>query len=920
LALAPGARLGPYEVAAQIGVGGMGEVYRATDTNLKRSVAMKVLPASLAGDAERLARFQREAEVLAALNHPHIAAIYGLEKSDGMFALVMELVEGPTLADRIATGAIPIDEALPIARQIAEALEAAHEQGIIHRDLKPANIKVRSDGTVKVLDFGLAKAMEPPAGSSPSVSMSPTITTPAMMTGVGMILGTAAYMSPEQAKGRAADRRSDVWAFGCVLYEMLTGKHAFEGEDVSDTLAAVLRGEPGWAALPAEVSPGIRILLKRCLERDHKKRIADISTARFVIDEPAIVAPAAGTAAAPVTLPPTPIWRRAIPFLVPAILAGALVGGVTWNLRPSSTPLTITRFPLTLAAGQEFTNTGRQLVAISPDGTQIAYVANRRLYLRSMSETEAGLIQGSDDPQGVTNPTFSPDGRSIAFASSTDRAVKRIAVSGGVAVTICPLTSPSLGLSWGYDGIVFSQRGSGVMRASTASGQPELLVSVKNDEEAYGPQVLPGGQAILFTFRTGTFPSLATGAGGVTPDLWDKAQIVVQSLKSGERKILIHGGSDGHYVPTGHIVYAVAGVLFAVPFDLRRLRVVGEPVPIVEGVRRGEATGTAHFSFSSNGSLIYVPGPASTRQRNLAFVDRKGQTEPLKLQGGPYEYPRVSPDGRRVAVGTNDGKDANVWIYDLTGASSLRQLTLSGRNQFPVWSADSERVAFQSDREGDLAIFWQRADGRGTAERLTRPNQGTAHVPSSWSPDGKRLLFGASKGSSTALWTLSLQDKNAAPFGDVQSANEIEAAFSPDGRWVVYTSAMTTGGQSSVFVQPFPSTGAKYLISDGRHPMWSPDGKELFSIGGAAGQVFVISVTTQPSFVFGDRTPVPGAGVLSSIEHPPGFPRNYDITPDGKRFISVAAAGQTESGGSATPQIQVVLNWFEDLKQRVPTK
>ncbi len=445
--LTPGTRLGPYEVLTHIGAGGMGEVYKATDTNLKRSVAIKVLPASVAGDAERLARFQREAEVLAVLNHPNIAAIYGLERSGNPTALVMELVEGPTLADRIAQGAIPIDEALPFAKQIAEALEAAHEQGIVHRDLKPANIKVRSDGTVKVLDFGLAKAMEPATGSSASMSLSPTITTPAM-TQVGMLLGTAAYMAPEQARGKTVDKRADIWAFGCVLYEMLTGKRAFDGEDIVDVLGAVARLDPDWTAIPDATPPVIRRLVRRCLEKDRKRRMADISTAVFLIEElrELPVDPARRPVAS------SPLWMRALLALVAVGVVAAIAGALAWAIKPSTLPL-VTRSRLILPEGQQFTS-GSQSVAISLDGTQVVYVANQRLFLRTLSELEARPIQGSDSPaitlNGVSSPVFSPDGRSIAYWDQGT--IKRIVVGGGTAVTLCQ-SDRLWGMSWSADEI-----------------------------------------------------------------------------------------------------------------------------------------------------------------------------------------------------------------------------------------------------------------------------------------------------------------------------------------------------------------------------------------------------------------------------------------------------------------------------------
>ena len=434
----------------------------------------------------------------------------------------------------------------------------------------------------------------------------------------------------------------------------------------------------------------------------------------------------------------------------------------------------------------------------------MAYLANGRLYLRSMSELEARAIAGR--PAGptstssfVTSPVFSPDSQSVAFWSSADQTLKKVVVGGGAAVTICRADQP-FGVSWGTDGIVFGQPDKGIMRVSANGGTPEVLVGVKDGEQAYGPQILPGGETVLFTLATGT-----------AAERWDQAQIVTHSLRSGERKTLVDGGSDGRYVPTGHLVYAVGGIVFAVPMDLRRLEVTGGPVPIVEGVRRANTiTGAAQFDFSSTGSLVYLPGPisATTVQSELALIDRKGGVELLKLPPGSYQHPRASPNGTQIAFATDDGKEAIVWIYDLGGTASMRQLTFGGKNRFPIWSADGQRVAFQSDREGDLGIFWQRADGSGAAERLTKADQGTSHVPESWSPKDERFLFGVTKGSSVSLWTFSLLDKKATQFGDVQSQSPINAAFSPDGRWVAYT--VTEGAVTGIYVQPFPATGAKY--------------------------------------------------------------------------------------------------------------
>ena len=907
MALILGTRLGVYEVTAQIGEGGMGEVYRARDTRLKRDVALKILPESFASDPDRLARFQREAEVLASLSHPNIAVIYGLEESNATRALVMELVDGETLADRIARGPISIDEALPIAKQIAEALEAAHEQGIIHRDLKPANIKVPEDGTVKVLDFGLAKAVDPATGSSPGASMSPTLSLHATMAGV--ILGTAAYMSPEQARGKTVDKRADIWAFGAVLYEMLTGTRAFDDEDVSMTLSKVLQREPDFDALPPTVPARVGQALRVCLRKDPKQRAGDIRDVRLAL-EGAFETTIPGTAAPAPAIQPRPLWRRALPVVAAAVVVSAMVGAAAWTLKPTP-PLAISRFTFALPEGQQFAVINSQSLALSPDGTRLVYVANSQLYLRSMSDLEARPIPGAQVRGAPFDPVFSPDGQSIAFFSQVDRAVKKIAVSGGAAVTICPVDDAQrvLGMTWDAGGIVFGQA-KGIMRVAANGGQPEVLVSSKDGELVYGPQVLPGGEWVLFTV-----------ASAATTEAWDKAQIVVQSLKSSERKTLVSGGSDARYLPTGHLVYALGGVLFAVPFDLRRLAVTGGPVPIVEGVKRSQGiTGAAHFSVSSTGSLVFVPGPASTSsaQSDLALVDRNGAVQPLKLPPGAYEYPRLSPDGKRIAFGTDNGKDAIVWIYDVAGARSARQITLGGRNRVPVWSADGERVAFQSDRDGDLGLFWQRADGTSAAERLTAPDKDTAHVPESWSPDGKTLLFSVAKGSSYAVAALSLTDKKVTPVGGIQSPFPPAATFSPDGRWVAYSATAPGPPTGSLFVQPFPTTGATYPISSGFHPMWSADGRELFYVTGAGiAQFGAVSVTTRPTFTFGNRVPLP----RPFVERGPAFERNHDITRDGKRFLGVVPAGQSStSGAPAASQIQVVLNWFEELKARVPTK
>jgi len=924
MALTTGNRIGPYEIVEAIGAGGMGEVYRARDAKLARDVAIKVLPAELALDADRLARFTREAQVLASLNHQNIAGIYGFEEGPAdaghyVHALVLEFVDGPTLADRIAQGAIPIDEALPIARQIAEALEAAHEQGIVHRDLKPANIKVRPDGTVKVLDFGLAKlttSVAPAGSKDPAYTVSPTITTPAM-TQVGMILGTAAYMSPEQAKGREADRRSDIWAFGCVLYEMLTGKRAFEGDDVSDTLAAVLRADPEWSALPADTSPRIRGLLQRCLRKDAQKRLPHIAAIRFELEE----APADSIAF--VTSPPAArpsVVRRAVAVAIGMVVAAAITSAAWWmfSSRPSA-PL-VTRFELPLAIGEQAGAYPFRNIAISSDGTQIAYVTNGLLHVRPLSESTATVIS-TPDVGIIGTPVFSPDDQSIAYVSGARNGpgggggatLKTISIRGGVPTTIAQMSAGTvLGVSWSRDGIVYADMVAGVFRVPPDAKQSEMLVQPGNGEAIEGPSLLPGGHAVLFSVGKNRLAGIAP-----TLDMWDEARIFVRTLPAGERRLLIEGGSNPVYVPTGHLLFVRGGTVFAVPFDLKRLEVNGRPTPVLDGVGRvvsGRAsTGAAQLSVSSNGSLVYAAGPSSPSlaRPNLVMVDRAGNVTELKAAPGFYERPRVSPDGSRVALSSDDDSGAQVWIYDLSGKTSIRQLTFEGKNRFPIWSANGTHVAFQSDREGDAGIFSQRSDGGSPAERLTKPEKDTVHLPESWSPDGKHLLYSVAAGALNALWVYSADTKKSTPFGDVRSPRLISSTFSPDGRWVAYT--LTTNGLNQVFVQPFPQTGVKYLVGSGARPQWSPDGKEIFLYRNEG--TFVKTVTTQPSFSLSNETKLP---FNVYVGRGPGSGRDADIMPDGKRFVAVVSSTDQNAGPSGIREFHVVLNWFQELNHKVP--
>ena len=903
-----GKTISHYKVLEKIGEGGMGEVYRAHDTKLNRDVALKILPKQFASDAQRMGRFQREAEVLASLDHPNIGQIYGIEEAGQTKALVLQLIEGPTLAERIAQGPIPVEDALKIALQMAEGLEAAHEKGVIHRDLKPANIKITPEGQVKILDFGLAKALEGETPPDTNLSQSPTLT--AAATQAGVILGTAAYMSPEQARGEATDKKADVWAFGCVLFEMLTGRATFGGKTVSDVLAGVLRIDPEWKSLPPNLHPRIRLLLERSLEKESKDRYQGIADARVDIQK--ALADPSGVLVQPTADVAQVQPQSKLPWVAALILA-VITGVAGWNLKPTEPQPVAARFYHELLDGQVFTSTGRPLVAVSPDGSHLVYVANEQLYLRNLNDMAARPIQGTDEDP--TNPFLSPDGGWVGYWSFSDSQLKKIATIGGASVTLCDATNP-FGASWGSDDTIVYGQLEGIMRVSANGGTPELVVPTEAPEQVHGPQMLPGGEWVLFTL---------TSASGQTR--WDQAQIVVQSLESGERKILWEGGSDARYVPTGHLIYALEGVLFALPFDLANLEISGGPVPIVEGVRRAFEpqgnTASANYGFSDRGTLIYVPGPISAgveAEVSLGMIDRTGHIEGVELPPGGYSNPRVSSDGDRVVYMRLNGDDVDIVIYELMGTSAPRPLTFGGENSYPIWSADGEHVAFQSDREGDLGIFWQRADGTGGLERLTTPEEGVAHIPDAFSPDGETLSFTAVGNDESAVWMFTLQEQEATVFAAEPSALLGQSVFSPDGRWIAYQSNET--GTFEIIVQPLPPTGTKYRVPNtggDHHASWSPDGSELFYVPGQY-QFVVVAVTLKPRLEFGNPLAIPRGGFLGG---PSTTIRNYDIMPDGERFIAVfpsatIAGDQSGPTETADEQINIVLNWFEELKERVP--
>jgi len=885
MALTSGTHLGPYEILSAIGAGGMGEVYRAHDPKLGRDVAIKVLQEAFARDAERLARFQREAKVLASLNHPNIATIHGLEDSGDTHALVMELVEGPTLADRIKQGPIPVDEAVRIARQIADALEYAHERGIIHRDLKPANVKVTNDDAVKVLDFGLAKALEGDL-SSIDISTSPTISR--MATQQGVLLGTAAYMSPEQAKAKSVDRRADIWSFGCVLYEMLTGKVAFPGESVTDTLAGVIRGEPDWSQLPSATPMRVRVLLQRCLQKDPKQRLRDIGDARISLDEVLAGAPEV----APSLAAAMPTWPRLLSTAAACILAAVIGGAVVWNLKPSGLPTrsqAITRLAVTLPSGEEPLVTIPS-VALSPDGTKLVYVAARggflQLYLRSMNSLEGNAIRGTE---GALAPFFSPDGQWVGFFA--EGKLKKIPVAGGSPLVLCDAGGP-WGASWAPNDTIYFAPGSvsGLWQVSAKGGVPQVFTKLdpqKGEISHRWPRVLPGGKAVLFT--------VWTGPG------WDEQQVQLQMVGSGERRILVQGGHSGFYVPSGHLVYSHAGTLMAVPFDLARLEVANSaPLPVGEDVLEDEG---ADYAISSDGSLAYLPGTPQRFERTLVWVDRSGKVEPLPAPPRPYDSPRISPDGRQVAVMV-DGPTISIWVYNLDRGTSTR-LATEGSSQYPIWTPDGKRLTYRLTRSGTRDIFWGMADGGGTEERLTA-EEGN-QTPDSWSPDGQALAINVSSpATGEHMMLLHLSDRKLEPLLPTQFS-EFGAHFSPDGRWLAYESRES--GRTEVYVQPYPGPGGKWQISTegGGGALWNRNGRELFYVSGVTTgrKIMAVDITTQPSFSVG-KPKMLFEGVTSS----------FDVSPDGQRFLMLKPVDQQQA---VPTQINVVLNWTEELKRLVPT-
>jgi len=882
-----GKTLGNFTLEARIGKGGMGEVYKAKDQKLGRDVAIKVLPEEFAKDADRVARFQREAKLLASLNHPNIAAIYGLEESDGTHFLVLELIEGDTLADRIKSGQIPVEESLKLALQIAEALEAAHEKGVIHRDLKPANIKVTPDGKVKVLDFGLAKAF---AGEHAEVNLSHSPTLSEVATMQGVILGTAAYMSPEQARGKPVDKRTDIWAFGCVLYEMLTGKAAFQGEDVTEILAAVVKSGVNLDILPASIHPRVREVITHCLQKGLKDRYRDIGDAQFEVKQ--VLADPSGVLVQPTAAAkPRKKMRVGIPWVVGAIVVvSIIVGMAVWNLKPTppQEPRQVMRFTYELPEGQQFGDLSSSALAVSPDGSKFVYSTDAGLYLRSVNETDSRLLPGTGG--NFQQPFFSPDSKWIGFFSSADNKLKKIAISGGAAVTLADSAGVAGSADWQADDtIVYSQIGEGILRISANGGTPEQIIEPAENVFSFThPQILPDEESVLFTSLT-----------------LPQETIMVRSLKSGELKELFEG-NGAKYLPTGHIMYGSGNSLFAVRFDINALKVIGGPVPVVESVF---SINGSQYAVSDSGTLVYIPGTANSTTtsilRTLIWVDRNGKEEPLAAQPNAYVSPRISPDGTKVAMSINTGgANADIWVWDILRETPTR-LTFNEGSNSPLWSLDGKRVVFSSSvAPPNIAVYWKASDGTGVDEKL---GSELNLAPSSWSKDGKTLVV--AKFPSYDIGIMSMEgDHEWKPLLQ-EEYDEDQPQISPDGQWMAYVS--NESGENEIYVRPFPDVDkGRWQISTagGDSPLWSPDGRELFYRNGD--EVMAVAVETKPTFSRGKPETL-FSGTYASFSSQESHP--WDISSDGKRFLMMK-----ESGTEASRKINIVLNWFEELKERVP--
>ena len=881
-----GHTLGRYRVEEQIGAGGMGVVYRAIDTSLGRSVAIKVLPEHCARDAERRSRFEREARLLAALNHKNIAAIHGLETHGEFCFLALEFVPGETLEERLAREAPDLAEALRIVRQLAEALEAAHDRGIIHRDLKPANVKITPRGEVKVLDFGLAKALDVLAAGpdAPTAMLDETES--------GVILGTAAYMSPEQARGKPVDKRTDVWSFGCVLYEMLTRRRAFAGQTASDCIAAILGKDPEWTAIPDATPKTVVKLLKRCLEKDPQQRLRDIGDARLELDD-ALAGP---EEAAPVVRPRLRIAAITVALVV---IAATAVAGVLLVGRTAPAP-PVTRFAIPMAPDEVVGPIGNS-VRLSADGRQLAWATVNThgrtvIYSRQFDDFDGKALPGT---AGGISPFFSPDGKWIGFWHTASRTLKKLALSGGAPAVIAPYESGAFA-SWSASGDLFAaiSHPGALVRIPAGGGKPiavTALDTARGDRLHTRGALLPGGKAILFVI---------TGAGMETHD---DARIAVHSLETGRHKVLIEGGMSPFYSLTGHIVYAREGKLHAVPFDVERLEVTGPPVAVVSGVFTCTITGAAHFSLAENGTLAYAPGIVLGGRRQLVWVDREGKFEALSAPERAYLHPRLSPDDRRLAVEI-EGPVHDFWTYEFE-RGVMSKVTLEGLSHWPLWTPDGSRLTFRRWVNGAFTMWSIPADRSTPAQRLTEV--GRMQSPGSWTPDGRIVAFTqVSFDTGADVFVMDMADRMPRALVQTQFS-EGAPRFSPDGHYLAYTS--NESGRNEIYVQAYPGPGPKVQVSTegGSDVVWKRRGGELYYRDGD--RMMAVEISTSGAFR-ASRPKVLWTGEyahgLGSMCGPPGTTSsNYDVTADGQRFLMIRHQEE------APRRINVVVNWTEELKR-----
>ena len=890
--LLTGSQLGPYQIVAPLGAGGMGEVYRAHDARLRREVAIKVVPQTTASDPERMARFAREAQFLAALNHPNIAAIYGFEESETMHALVMELVEGQTLAERIAAGAVPVEDALRIVKQITEALEYAHERGIIHRDLKPANVKIKPDGTVKVLDFGLAKALSDDSITT-DISSSPTLT--AAATKAGLILGTAAYMSPEQARGRSLDRRTDIWSFGVVFFEMLTGKMAFKGDTVSDTLAAVIRGEPEWPELPASVPPAIQQLIRRCLDKEPRQRLQSIGEARILIEnvvegrDVAVIShgPRSGILDGGEAAKPNSVPRIIAAVAAAVLLVAGGFGLANYLHRGAPHSLPPVRFTIMPPPSTSLSSLAQRTLSISDDGFRIAIAASSadgpHLYLRELNSASATLVPGSD---GATNPAFSPDGKWLVFFAGGK--LKKMSLDGGTPFALADAIDPQ-GICWAADHNIYYAPSltSPILRVSESGGTPQPVTKLRADKGERGhiaPHVLPGEKALLFT-------ALAAG------DNVDDGALIAQKLGSDDRSPVVAKGFDAHFFAPNHLLYVRSGTLMVLDFDPAKLAASGPAVPAVQDVLMHGGSGTAQYDISRNGTLIYVNGGKQASENTLLMAEHDAKPQPFPVKPNLYASPRFSPDGKMLAL-TVRLPDPDIWVYDLE-RGALRRITFApGVDELPIWSPDGKRIAYASN--GRQEAFVVPVDGSAQEQSLMK-NDGHFHLQS-WSPDGKLIAYEklGSPGQ-YEIWMLPMEgDRKPYPYLATQF-RVTQPAFSIDGKWLAYTS--NESGRSEVYVQRFPGPGEKVQVSTdgGSNPVWSRDGKQL--VYENTGTLWATEVMVNPFRVGKSRVLYQG-DIWNDSAGP-----NYTLAPGGKRIVVVERAKDPDGGN-----VKVVLNWNQELQ------